>query len=58
MGRADLIASLRDASGWLGFAAPAGIDHEALNRYLTLAGGPEKMPVALYMMPKGPWSDG
>ena len=55
LGRKDLLPALDDAAAWLGFVVPEGVDQAALATYLHIVSGAEKLPVALYQLPRVTW---
>jgi hypothetical protein len=53
-GRVELIPPLMDAAEWLPLMAPT-LHPKALTRYLRIASGPSKVPVALYALGPTTW---
>jgi hypothetical protein len=53
--RTELMTSLDNAEGWFWWQAPPGLDKDALARYLRLASGTDKLPIALYSLPAVTW---
>ena len=53
VGREDLIASLDYGHEWM--VAPAGVDQNALRRFMSLAGGDRRRAYAVFLFPPTTW---
>jgi hypothetical protein len=49
--REDLIGALRNGATWLGPLVPTDLNRAELERYMELAGGEDKVPWTLFLLP-------